>query len=100
MPQDSHSEWGEGRVFCDDFMRKEVALETGFEGRWDFTLKTVRDDVSWGGKNESTGVNIRCVQDAIGKGFRGGAVVKNPHANAGDTGSSPGLGRSHMPRGN
>ena len=30
-------------------------------------------------------------------GFLGGAVVKNPPANAGDTGSSPGLGRSHMP---
>ena len=27
----------------------------------------------------------------------GGAVVKNPAANAGDTGSSPGPGRSHMP---
>ena len=33
-------------------------------------------------------------------GFPGGAVVKNPPANAGDTGSSPGLGRSHMPRSN
>ena len=32
------------------------------------------------------------------KGFPGGAVVKNPPASAGDTGSSPGLGRSHMPR--
>ena len=30
-------------------------------------------------------------------GFPGGAVVKNPPANAGNTGSSPGLGRSHMP---
>ena len=29
--------------------------------------------------------------------FPGGTVVKNPPANAGDTGSSPGLGRSHMP---
>ena len=29
-------------------------------------------------------------------GFPGGAVVKNPPANAGDTGLSPGLGRSHM----
>ena len=28
--------------------------------------------------------------------FPGGAVVKNPPANAGDAGSSPGLGRSHM----
>ena len=33
-------------------------------------------------------------------GFPGGAVVKNPPADAGDTGSSPGLGRSHMPRSN
>ena len=30
--------------------------------------------------------------------FPGGAVVKNPSANAGDTSSSPGPGRSHMPR--
>ena len=29
--------------------------------------------------------------------FPGGAVVRNPPANAGDTGSSPGPGRSHMP---
>ena len=29
-------------------------------------------------------------------GFPGGAVVENPLANAGDTGSSPGPGRSHM----
>ena len=33
-------------------------------------------------------------------GFPGGAVVKNPPANAGDMGSSPGPGRSHMPRNN
>ena len=31
-------------------------------------------------------------------GFPGGAVVENLPANAGNTGSSPGLGRSHMPR--
>ena len=31
-------------------------------------------------------------------GFPGGAVVENLPANAGDTGSSPGLGRSHMPQ--
>ena len=29
--------------------------------------------------------------------FPGGPVVKNLPANAGDMGSSPGLGRSHMP---
>ena len=32
--------------------------------------------------------------------FPGGAVVKNPPANAGDMGLSPGPGRSHMPRSN
>ena len=30
-------------------------------------------------------------------GFPGGAMVKNPPANAGDMGSSTGPGRSHMP---
>ena len=34
------------------------------------------------------------------RGFPGGAVVENLPANAGHTGSSPGLGRSHMPRSN
>ena len=34
------------------------------------------------------------------QGFPGGTVVENLPANAGDTGSSPGLGRSHMPRSN
>ena len=38
-------------------------------------------------------------KDLLG-GFPGGAVVENLPANAGDTGSSPGLGRSHMPRSN
>ena len=33
-------------------------------------------------------------------GFPGGAVVKSPPANVGDMGSSPGPGRSHMPRSN
>ena len=32
------------------------------------------------------------------RGFPGGAVVGSLPANAGDTGSSPGLGGSHMPR--
>ena len=32
------------------------------------------------------------------RGFPGGAVIENLPANAGDTGSGPGLGRSRMPR--
>ena len=35
-----------------------------------------------------------------GRDFPGGAVVKNPPAKAGDTGSSPGPERSHMPQSN
>ena len=31
-------------------------------------------------------------------GFPSGAAFENLPANAGDTGSSPGLGRSHMPQ--
>ena len=34
----------------------------------------------------------------VSGGFPGGAVVKNLSAIAGDTGSSPGLGRPHIPR--
>ena len=36
----------------------------------------------------------------LSRGFPGGAVVENLPANAGDTGSRPGLGGSHMPRSN
>ena len=36
----------------------------------------------------------------IKRDFPGGTVVKNPPAKAGDTGSSPGPGRSHMPQSN
>ena len=41
---------------------------------------------------EYCGVARQCLGD-----FLGGAVVKNLPANAGDTGSSPGPARSHMP---
>ena len=34
----------------------------------------------------------------IRQGFPGGAVVESLPANAGDMGSSPGLGGPHMPR--
>ena len=47
-------------------------------------------------------INLCYIQtiNSVVKGFPGGAVVENLPANAGDTGSSPGLGRSHMPRSN
>ena len=34
------------------------------------------------------------------RGFPGGSMVKNPPANAGDRGSIPGPGGSHMPQSN
>ena len=43
---------------------------------------------------------IRALLKQRNRGFPGGAVVENLPANAGDTGSSPGLGRYHMPRSN
>ena len=48
-----------------------------------------------GRKRETTG-RLR----SGGRDFPGGTVVKNPPANAGDTGLSPGPGRSHMPQSN
>ncbi|KAJ8785661.1 hypothetical protein J1605_007258 [Eschrichtius robustus] len=45
-------------------------------------------------RNEKYGFTVE------GQGFPGGTVVENLPANAGDTGSSPGPGRSHMPQSN
>ena len=41
-----------------------------------------------------------CILKTYTGGFPGGVVVKNPPANAGDMGSSPSPGRSHMPGSN
>ena len=52
-------------------------------------------------KNQERDVNnYKLTIQKPSKGFPGGMVVKNPPANAGDTGLSLGLGRSHMPRNN
>ena len=41
-----------------------------------------------------------CLKNGGFKGFPGSAAVEHPPANAGDTGSIPGPGRSHVPRSN
>ena len=42
-------------------------------------------------------LTVTLVIHSLIQDFPGGAVVESPPANAGDTGSSPGLGGSHMP---
>ena len=51
-------------------------------------------------KSKQTVMNNTITEIKNTRGFPGGAVVKNLPANAGNTGSSPGLGGSHMPRSN
>ena len=50
--------------------------------------------------NESSTLRMRWPNKIIIKGFPGGSVVKNQPANAGDMGSIPGLGGSHVLRSN
>ena len=51
-------------------------------------------------KCESRDFPVGPVVKTVLQGFPGGSVVKNPPASAGDTGSIPDLGRSHMPQSN
>ena len=48
----------------------------------------------------SSSLQLHDVKALKSLGFPGGVVVKNLPADAGHMGSSPGLGRSHMPRSN
>ena len=48
----------------------------------------------------SVAANLKLLQSRIQGPSPGGSVVKNPPANAGDTGSIPGPRRSHMPQSN
>ena len=59
--------------------------------------KNVKNTNTW--RLNNTLLNNQYITKEI-RGFPGGAVVENLPANAGDTGSSPGLGKSHMPRSN
>ena len=49
----------------------------------------------WGKKQPNQKAEKEKLRD-----FTGGSLVKNPPTKTGDTGSIPGPGRSHMPRGN
>ena len=62
--------------------------------------KTILTRDKMRGKRNLNPVIVANHQKRTMAGFPGGAAVKNPPTNAGDTGSSPGPGRSHMPRSN
>ena len=81
-------------------LTKEV--QNVYSGKLQTTLlKEIQEDLNkWKDIPQSWTERFNIVKIIILPGFPGGAVVKNPPANAGDTGSSPGLGRSHMPRSN
>ena len=56
---------------------------------------------AWGGISSLDSLLSRLqVEEAKARGFPGGPGGENLPANAGDMGSIPGLGRSHMPRSN
>ena len=66
----------------------------------------LQSKIKWFFNNLNVDISSYCVsyclmllKKSTGQWLRkstGGAVVKNPPANAGETGLSPGLGRSHM----
>ena len=56
-----------------------------------------RKEERWGLGNGEMGATTSFLSQQMEEGFLGGSVVKNPPASAGDTGSIPGPGKSHMP---
>ena len=71
--------------------------------KWKRKYSFTKLRIKWGG--ESLKIikilkSIRKYTKTLCQGFPGGAVVENLPANGGDAGSSPGLGRSHMPQSN
>ena len=58
--------------------------------------KVLNNGMKWENDKRELWVEGKKLKIKMGGDFPGGAVVKNPLANAGDAGSSPGLGRSHI----
>ena len=86
-----------------DYKTKKIKQDIWTDGFMSFhyfvNRKYMHTVQSSKGTKEEEWTNILFLK-ILSRGFPGGAVVKNPPANAGDTGSSPGPGRSHMLRSN
>ena len=71
---------------------------------WKHAANTYRDKMPGEGQSWFAGrfnfVCMRNIDKYQGWGFPDGSVIKNPPANAGAMGSTPDMGRSHVPRGN
>ena len=74
--------------------------ETGSVPEKEYRVMIVKMMQNLGNRENTRKFNEDLEELKSKQGFPGGTVVKNPPANAGDTGSSPGPGRSHMPRSN
>ena len=68
-------------------------------------LSSLLESLSPGWKTSKGCLGYKVLMESVNQklspwDFPGGTVVKNLPANAGDTGSIPGLGRSHVPQSN
>ena len=69
-----------------------------FSATWMDLEIIILSEVSQAEKDKYHMISLHMESKKMIQGFPGGAVVKNLPANAGDTGLSPGPGRSHMPQ--
>ena len=94
---------GAFEILCSPF-KSEVSISSSRLGLLKLSPAGLQSQMLWGlifpVQDPQAGEPDMGLRTLTPGDFPGGAVVKNPPANARDTGSSPGPGRSHMPRSN
>ena len=76
-------------------LQKHERLISGASGALTTWVREQTGGLSYG--NQDGGSRKKLKTGLLHEGFPGGSVGKSPPAHAGDTGSIPGPGRSHMP---